>query len=708
MDCNWEYDIWCCSECGETNTDYVEVCPVCGIGTLSFGASSTTPAVSPRPSSPANAKGLGFNDLIGEDELETGHEQIHPESPKERGPSSTNPHTEWSIVDYDLGRLGSQFELEGVDSDSEGPGDVEVVQPDHFEDAKSDRSGAASKDGGVMDRLKELYISSTSSDEEEGNRMYMRKKKQRSAGKFKRTHGQIEAISDSGDDAHDDNNPEARRLRRRLRRPGPEGRQGSLVFEDTALPNANNCEDVQEPEVVSVKRTKGEGLGHEDRKKGSASLLKESIPETLSESVPEPVKTEEADAWWSPSPFNFNGKKKKKKGKNGIVKEEEATTKEKEDTEYEKPEQEKGELERTEDEEVEALGTGSKNELSDEEAEGRPSNELTNVAESVAEVPRMSQLSGIGSHDGNNLMLDGDGILPHEGITSLNHTLRSQLSDSGDEQMSMYAESIFSQESAWSSATGVSTAGGYTEVEVATATKELLNIFEEDAAITQLYQRAIDHPHIGPDRLQRNLHRLLKIYSQNLHREAHGELERLASQLVAVKARYVARCVIERFHVKPSAAIRRYHPVDMRAEDSDQEEADQEDAIPPIDEDRFEDIVLLHQFLVESNAFRMFQEQLKTFVQPKPTQPTLKTSTAMNKTDCPVDDVQTLDMPATPDQELTETASRSRGRHRSLPHSIRYYCNILLVAAGCLEPPLSPGMIRLRWKCVSICYNLYT
>ncbi|KAJ4364367.1 hypothetical protein N0V95_000776 [Ascochyta clinopodiicola] len=191
----------------------------------------------------------------------------------------------------------------------------------------------------------------------------------------------------------------------------------------------------------------------------------------------------------------------------------------------------------------------------------------------------------------------------------------SQSNESDDGNKSLYAESVFSQESTQSSATGVSAVSGYSDAEIMTATKQLVSIFLEDTTSNQLYQRAFDHPRIGSDRLQRNLHRLLKTYSQNLHHEAQGELERLASQLVAVKARYVAQCVMEEFQVKPT--VKRQRQNEAKADDSDQEEAEEEDKIPPIDEDRFEDIAVLRQFLVGSAAFGTFQEQLKSFVQPK-------------------------------------------------------------------------------------------
>lgn len=153
----------------------------------------------------------------------------------------------------------AEFELEEVNSDDTDDENIEVVQPDHCEDAKSDKSGVALEDNGVMDRLKGLHVSESSTDEETKKLKYVRKKKRWSAGLFKRTHSQsVEGESSySDDDPQDDNKPDARRLRRKLRGPGPWDRRGSLIFEDKGFPNTNNIEEVEEPEEGAVKHTKG-------------------------------------------------------------------------------------------------------------------------------------------------------------------------------------------------------------------------------------------------------------------------------------------------------------------------------------------------------------------------------------------------------------------------------------------------------------------
>jgi hypothetical protein len=139
----------------------------------------------------------------------------------------------------------AEFELEELDSDPDYDGDIEVVQPDHFEDARSDKSASDLDGNEILDRLKDLRCDS--SDEEDQQSRYLRKKKRWSQGKFKRTHSE----SIEGDSSYSDNDPlddvdsSARRLRRRVR--GPNHRS-SLIFEDKGYSNANNIIEVEEPD----------------------------------------------------------------------------------------------------------------------------------------------------------------------------------------------------------------------------------------------------------------------------------------------------------------------------------------------------------------------------------------------------------------------------------------------------------------------------
>jgi len=149
------------------------------------------------------------------------------------------------------------FVLEELESDPGYDCDIEVVQPYHCEDAKSDRSESRLGDNEVSARLKELHLEQESSDEEEQERRYRQKKKRWSAGVFKRSHSKsVEGDSSYSDnDPLDDVNPKARRLRRRVR--GPCDRRGSLIFQDPGYANTNNILEVDEPIEGRVQHTRG-------------------------------------------------------------------------------------------------------------------------------------------------------------------------------------------------------------------------------------------------------------------------------------------------------------------------------------------------------------------------------------------------------------------------------------------------------------------
>jgi hypothetical protein len=219
-----------------------------------------------------------------------------------------------------------------------------------------------------------------------------------------------------------------------------------------------------------------------------------------------------------------------------------------------------------------------------------------------------------------------------------------------------------------SAVTLVSIISGYTAVEMESATIELRRVLQEDLNLTKLYRLAIEDANIGPERLQRNLGRLLKQMAQDLKVEANKELERLTSRFVAVKARNIAHCIVQDFQVtkRPQQNIER----------PEESESDQEDN--PIDENRFEDLTTFRTFLVESGAFRTFQSRLEAFVHPK----------------ClPVIEAK-IDME---DADTSHWSSKS-----FLPpswlHSI--YMSIIF-ATGFVEPQIPSHAVRLKWQCVS-------
>jgi len=141
----------------------------------------------------------------------------------------------------------AEFILEELDSDPGYDSDIEVIYPDHYEDARSESSDERLDGNGIADKFKQLHCQEGSSEDEARQRKYERKKKRWSAGIFKRTHSQ----SVEGDSSYSDNDPlddvdsSARRLRRRVRGPGD---RTSLIFEDIDWANVTNIVEVEEPD----------------------------------------------------------------------------------------------------------------------------------------------------------------------------------------------------------------------------------------------------------------------------------------------------------------------------------------------------------------------------------------------------------------------------------------------------------------------------
>ena len=236
-----------------------------------------------------------------------------------------------------------------------------------------------------------------------------------------------------------------------------------------------------------------------------------------------------------------------------------------------------------------------------------------------------------------------------------------------------------------SSTTLVTTLSGFTVVELEGATVELQGIFQKDADLVTLYRQGIKDASIGPERLQRNVVRLLRLFARDLRHEARQELEKMASRFVSTKARYIAQCIVEEYHDQAIEqephqlkAKQKETECDDKQRNEDQEELDDVDDLVPVDEDLFEDLPTLRTFLVNSAAFQVFREELTKFVLPKE----LRSPTIQSTKEGATTMAQPVD-------------------HWYYSKTVRLALKATLVAAGCLEPPLQAGMVRLRWQCVS-------
>jgi hypothetical protein len=182
----------------------------------------------------------------------------------------------------------------------------------------------------------------------------------------------------------------------------------------------------------------------------------------------------------------------------------------------------------------------------------------------------------------------------------------------GSSSSSSYARSVFTTSSLASSATDLSRDSGYSAVQIARATKELIRILQDDESLVPLYKRAMGDVMIGPSRVERNLRRILQIYAGYLGDLAGDRLEYLAWRLVRLKAKLVARSIMEKYAAKQPE--RHTATTSMQ----EQEQSSDEDAeAEAVDGTEFDDLASFRDFLVGSEAFEMLHTQMRCFVLPK-------------------------------------------------------------------------------------------
>jgi hypothetical protein len=295
-------------------------------------------------------------------------------------------------------------------------------------------------------------------------------------------------------------------------------------------------------------------------------------------------------------------------------------------------------------------------------------------------------------------------------------SLQQHLED--DDDAISVIPSVFSENSTTSSATVLSTMSGYSAGDIITASKELVSIFHEDETMVPLYKSALANPAIGPNRLERNLRRLSKTYSAHLEREATDQLEYLAAQLVALKARGLAESIVRKFsnsHVR------------LQAVDHEQysDSSDDEANTYPVNEEALADLIAFRRFLVGSKAFTTLQVQLQAFVSPTPARPPVPKHIYDNGKLYDIKrekKIQNFKPFARKDlksgtwhcwqRDAGETAYAYLCNSNGLSKTILLLYLLVdlaflmtdksLIATGLLEPPLCPTETRLRWSFVCV------
>jgi hypothetical protein len=230
-----------------------------------------------------------------------------------------------------------------------------------------------------------------------------------------------------------------------------------------------------------------------------------------------------------------------------------------------------------------------------------------------------------------------------------------------------------------------------------------------------LYKTALASPAIGPERLQRNLRRLFRAYSEQLKGEATDQLEYLSARLVAMESRGLAESIVAKFRSGPVQSRATEH-----GEQSDS--SDGEGDTRPVSEGALADLSTFRRFLVESQAFQTLQAQLQAFVAPKLLEPISEHFHDDKASRIPGGSMSRCVKPSTREnfrngtwhlwrREAAETAYACLCNSYGLPTTMLLLFLLMdlvflttdetLVNFGLLEPPLHPAKIRLRWSSVS-------
>ncbi|KAH6878149.1 hypothetical protein BKA58DRAFT_89653 [Alternaria rosae] len=178
--------------------------------------------------------------------------------------------------------------------------------------------------------------------------------------------------------------------------------------------------------------------------------------------------------------------------------------------------------------------------------------------------------------------------------------------------------SVFSIASLASSATDLSKGSGYSPVQIATATRELLSIFRDDEVLYPLYTTAI-HGVIGPRKFVNTFRRMLKAFADKLKDEAQDRLDFLAARLVALKAREIADAILEIHQLgkAPDLVVVEGKRVTILERDDEDSSDEDEQEETNVDETGFEDLTNVREFLVQSAAFKLLRTDLQYYVSSK-------------------------------------------------------------------------------------------
>jgi hypothetical protein len=207
---------------------------------------------------------------------------------------------------------------------------------------------------------------------------------------------------------------------------------------------------------------------------------------------------------------------------------------------------------------------------------------------------------------------------------------------SDNDSVSSDESSVFSVASLASSASDISKGSGYSAVQIAKATQELLSIFQDDEVMQAMYTAAI-YGLIGPQKFRNKFRRLLKVFSDNLKDEAQDRLDFLAARLVALKARDIADAIVERYQLSHAPILDAEEEGEGTLSKADDTNLSDEEALTKpddqdlsdddeqeetcVDETIFEELTNVRGFLVQSRAFEMLRTNMQQFLSLRKAQP---------------------------------------------------------------------------------------
>ncbi|KAF1953588.1 hypothetical protein CC80DRAFT_494485 [Byssothecium circinans] len=209
---------------------------------------------------------------------------------------------------------------------------------------------------------------------------------------------------------------------------------------------------------------------------------------------------------------------------------------------------------------------------------------------------------------------------------------------------------------------------------------DLLAFFLIEPTLTRLYRKAAGNVDLEPTVFQSALETLIQQFSAQLESDAADYLEFKASRLISKEAATISLRIVNLYKFKISTVplekqikLRAVYRLAKKADDSSAKLISEQKLVEGYDVDSIVSFLL---FLMRSNALQAFRTELQHLALREPSQVTEEDAIIKKKETQPIHSI------------FFVTASR-------VGHVSKKMCT----AIGRLEPPLNPGMVRLRWNC---------